>query len=426
MSNDFTEFGLGPCEGPLEKILKECRRQKKGKGMTDALEAAIRLGGGPLATRTLDSVPDRVDLHQSDPCWREELRRRRHEYRRERDLSPADISELADLAQEAGKESYFDWYALMEIVQAAAVPVGALAARAGFSGLLAFAAKNCGQHERARQAYAGCFEELRIMERFALVPGDSLREGLAATREGWLQARAVSRTTKEPFDTADPDPAGEWFELLLWNSDLDEGQGLLAQVEASLRLALRFEDWKERLQMPLDQPVAGLIQRCLSWEGDDPFLVRARLATSVGDALIEVRQWELAAETFQRILGQKEADLVHPLWVHALLQEAYARLMGGHACEGSALMAKLDIRKITQLSELVITVKAELARCHALRQLCAGPCRGSTAETRAVIAPLLRDVSIIASREPRDRTESLRTLFVNVLRRDLDRMLSGA
>lgn len=263
------------------------------------------------------------------------------------------------------------------------------------------------------------------MERLALLAPATASEGLAATQEGWLQARAAAGSGREPFDTMDPDPAGEWFDLLLWNTDLDEGQGLLSQVEASLRLALRFEDWLERKRLPLAKPVSGLLHRCFSWEGDEPSMVRARLATSVGDALIATRQWELATGAFQRVETQKKDDVPHPLWVHAALQRGYALLKAGRASECAALLAGLDIEKITKLSELVITVKAELARYHALQHLCADPRKETSEEARARISPLLRDVSIIVSQEPRDRSESLRTLFVMALKRDLDRMLAG-
>jgi len=417
---------VGKFEGPLERFLLRYQQEPESDQSVELLKEAILLAGGPWSSRdqALSSSPR--DLFESDPAWKARLTRVREHFRRELTFSPDQVETYVQLAEEAGEESHLDWYAMMEVVQPTAVAASGLTQRTIASGMLAYSAKCASQFERARQAYADALEGLEILSRFSLLDADSVLAAQRSTRHGFSEVKNRSDRELEPFEPASADPSEEWMQLLLWNTDFGAGQGLLAQVDAALRLAIRFEDWLDRKGESLDSLANRMLEMCFSARASEDTLLPARYAVTLGDALVEVRQWALAGHAFRRVSEQPAADMGHPLWLHASIQEAYCALMADDAQRCCALLATIDEDRLDSLAGLVVTVGAEFARYVAVQSLSAGK-RGATAHhaARKQIAELTEQVRVIVPREVTSREESLRTLFFAVLARDLQYMLAN-
>jgi hypothetical protein len=386
----------------IEQLMDRCEREGESEEMVSLLGLALRVSQG-----------------------REEVASAREHVRRTLGLSPADIKKVFDIVWEIGKESWVERYAIQELIQAAGVASCGLNARNIVSGHLAVAAKELGHYERARAAHADAIEGLRIAGRFLPSDDDDRQRAEASLRDGW---EAVKESAVQPLHVLDPatdDPAGEWIDLVVWNSDRAGGEGLLAQIDATQRLALRFEHWVEtRGKLPIHL-ANEMRARCVSAADGDAFL-GSRYLVSLGDALTEVGEWEAAAEV---LLDVWWPELVrHPLGAHALIREAQCHLMLGDIKGCRARLDSVDVGNLKMLSELVITVAAELARYHAVDRLCRywqGQDDAPGPEIR--IAQLMRQVGAIVSISGEDsRTHYLRNLFFAVLARDVEALTSAA
>jgi len=418
-------FELGTFESPLERFLRALGRQGD-EGIVAALQGAIELGGkwsDPASEITLGGN----DLYQNAQ-WRARWAETRERFRRHMHLSPQQIETLDQLASEAGEESFASWYILLEVVYPAAVASASGESRIGVAANLGYAAAKSGQFERARQATADAVETMAILDRLSLGDAGWLSKARGALGRQWAKTKEQGGVSREPFDVAD-DPSSEWLDLILWNTDYTSAAGLLAQSDATLRLAVRFEDWTDRLGRSLDALIPRLLAHALLVEDPDGHsgsFFTARLAVTIADALIELQLWASAVAVYRRIAEMPDADLAHPLWLHAQLQHAYCAAMQGDARRCRALLEVVDLAKLRSMAKLVITVGAELARYYVIAAV--GRSLGASAgmsHTRAQIDDLLAQVRIIASPDPKDRTEWLRTLFVAILNRDVQYMLSG-
>ncbi len=225
------------------------------------------------------------------------------------------------------------------------------------------------------------------------------------------------------------------MDLVVWNSDFDSGQGLLAQADATARLAFRFDRWLASGRGPLDPPAEEMLSRCEGVarrqeaaeasdeedaEGAPRSMLTARYLVTVGDALAAVSHWNLAAEAHRRVRDQVGSFAQHPVALHAAIQEAYCHLMAGDVQGCRERRDGIDVTSMERLSELVLTVAAELARYHAVDQLCwRRLSQVEPPDAHARIARLMEHVSLLAA-EGDDRRSYLRNLFLAMLRGQID------
>jgi len=396
MTNEESSFiEVGEFISPLEKFIRQHKRRRGSESILGLLEAALRL----------DSQ-------------KTELAREREHARRETRVSLAELEMIAELAAEAGEENYGQQYRLMELAQAAAVASCALNARNLFSGRLAVAAKQAGELERARVAYADAIEGLQIRGRLFRSDPSELLSAEQALREGWDKVKPRAEGQREVFDPAGSDVAAEWMDIIMWNSDLGSDHGLLAQADATMRIAIRLEHWTDVRGEAVAPVVEKLRARCEASIGGS--MLATRCLVTLADALIEVGQWDLAAQVHRDVVEKAQVDERHPTGIHAVIQESYCHLMRGDVRACQARLKILDTRFLEKMSQLVITVAAELARYYALDRL--ARCRAGEPEPAGIrghVNDLLRRVSRIVKTDCTDRVSYLQTLFYAILARDL-------
>lgn len=390
-------FELGAFRTPLQALRAEYAEDPTAVSI---IEAAERLA-------LVDSV-------RAEAVETERLRIRRLA------IDPQLIDELGDRAQQAGEESYAAEHALNEVLQAAAVGSGSVILRNLRSISLAVSAKQLKQIGRARDAYTDVNEGLEILDRvFQGLPGlDDARE---TVRRGWEAVKAQSPAGLDLFDP-DGDPATCWQQLLLWNTDTGPSHGILSQCDATMRLALHFEHWVDRRGGTLDAPARAMIEQCAAPDSPDALLA-ARLFVTIGDALLEVAAWSLAAEAFARAQGVL-AEEGHPVRLHAAIQEAFAWLMLGNPEACRQRLDRIDEGRLESMSRLVLTVAAETARYRALEAACSR--RGGATPARDVsdrVQDHLRALAAIFSPHPQNRTEYLRSLYFALTARDVETMM---
>lgn len=351
-----------------------------------------------------------------------ELERAREKFRRKFTISQIEIRDLQELADLVGEESYGAQYALMELVQAAAVAHCDLSQRNVISHRLAFAAKNFGKFDRARQAYADVVEGLQIMTDFFKVDRGAFLPLERALRRGWDEIKEQSEVQQELFDPATADPTKEWFNLLIWNSDIESDRGLLDQIDAVMRLAIRWRYWKDSKGKPLQPLVRQMLDRCEELTADEDSRIMAfRFMVTIGDALIEISEWDLASLVYAHLQKRIKAYAGHPLQLHAVIQGAYCDLMVGNIDKCRARLQATTLYNMEKLGKIVITVAAEQARYITIDTMC----RHRNKQQHAMDAKkqadcLLERVSLIASSCCKTRTEYLRSLFYSALARDLE------
>lgn len=398
-------FEIGAFRTPLQALREEYASEDPAA--VEILEAAARLAapGGP--------APDAL------------ANEREHVRRMEVDSDL--IRELSDRARQIGEESYTEQYALTELLQAASVGNATITVRNVMSINLALAAKQQEHIGRAREAYTDVFGGVQILDRlFQGLPG--LAEAQETARRGWESVKSKSPGGLDVFDP-EGDPATYWERLLVWNSDLGSGQGLLSQADATLRLALHFEHWLDRRGGSLDEFVPKMIDRCAVMEGQNDergrSLLAGRLLVTIGDALLELAQWKPAASAFARA-ATAWPEPNHPLYFHASAQEAYALLMLGDLAASRRALDRIDGRRLEDMAEMVLTVAAEAARYGAVDALWmrrSGKTPPSGVKER--VEGQLRKVAIIFSPHPSNRVEYLRTLFFALTARDVETMMRG-
>lgn len=403
MTDDPKLVELVPFEPPFETFIRELQGQPDGEGLLTILRAARSIAAGEAK---LDEV--------------------RETARREWTVSPDELQAAVELSERAAEESYREQYALLEVIQAAAVGVCDLVSRTVISGRLAVAAKLDEKLERARLAYADTVEGLQILNRFFERPDDGFARAEESMRAGWEGARSqAGAANRDLLDSCSGDPADEWSELVKWNSDLGENEGLLAQVDATLRLAQRFQHCADS-GLVIGPIAERMLARSDSLRTHASSLFQARTLATLGDALMEIGEWPLGAKAHEAILERTEVDEAHPLSMHAAVQGAYCHLMTGDADGCRAKLQRANKDQMARLADLVVTVAAELARFHAVEASCRRRTTGVVPDgAEARVASLLERVSIISSRQPADRVEYLRTLFFVVLAHDVQSILQS-
>lgn len=365
---------------------------------------------------------------------RTELVREREQARRRFVISPAQIKEVAQLVDEVGTEFHSERYALMELIHAAAVANCDLGSRNVFSIKLAVASELADKPERARQAYADAIEGAEIVRRFFspyhLVLfdfDDSEAERIAkSARVGWNNVKSRCPKPLEMFDPATDDPAEEWMDLILWNLDSGPEQGLLSQVDATLRLALRFEHWINKKGEPIAPVVEKMRVQC-GTIGHQDSLLAARCLLTLGDALIEVSQWDLAAGIHRDVYEKTVAHEDQPLGIHAAIQEAHCYLRSGNPDKCGSQLEAIDKGHLETLAEMILTLAAELARITALDYSCrrqSGKITLMEAQNQA--RDLMARVRLVVSPRAENRAHYLRNLFFAVLARDVEFLFAAA
>lgn len=347
----------------------------------------------------------------------------REQARRGFDLSSKDIDRLADIARQAGEENHLERHVLLELAQAAGVAALGLDGRNRMAVRLAAVAALAGHIERARVAFADAVEGLEIATRFFGADDDWAARAETRLELEWETAKSSTTSTLEIFDVGSGDPAAEWVDLIVWNSDHGSGNGLLAQVDATQRLAFRFEHWIIFGDRRLAAVAEDMRARCIAAAPGDPYLA-ARYLVTLGDALVEVAEWAAAAQVLHDV-RRGDVGQNHPIGVHSLIQEAYCYLRLGDLDRCRVILDSVDLRQLESLAGLVITVAAELVRYHFVdhlyRHLKGDPIDH---ETGPRIERLMRDVAPIVSTSGEDsRTIYLRNLFFAVLWRDAESLL---
>lgn len=396
---------------PLHRLIKTYEGKPDGKTVLNLLRAAQSLAEGKAG-----------------------LVREREQARRHLVISPAQVEEITRLADEAGTESHSERYALMELIQAAAVANCDLASRNRLSIKLAAAAEFADKLERARQAYADALEGVEILRRFFkpyhLVLFDfdeNEAENIAeSARTGWSKAKSRCPEPLEILDPTTGDPAREWMDLILWNCDSGTGQGLLSQADATLRLVLRLEHWIDKKDEPIAPIMEKMRAQCEIIGQHDSFLA-ARYLLTLGDALIEVRQWDLAARIHRDVYEKTVAHKDQPLGMRAGIQEAHCYLLSGNPERCRSLLETIDRGHMETLADLIITTAAELARFTALDYSCrrqSGKITLMEAQNR--VRDLMTRVRLIVSPRAENRAGYLRNLFFAMLARDVESLFAAA
>jgi len=398
-----SSFEISEFVSALERFKDRCERDGSEEELVGVLDLALRVSEG-----------------------REEVAFAREHVRRTLVLSFADMRKLSRIAREIWEENYQEWYAISELMQAAGVASLGLGGRGAVSEQLAAAASQVGQIERARAAYADAFESLEVAARFSFGDEDHLRKTESSLRQGWNEIGERSEHSFELFDQVADDPAREWMDLIVWNSDRAGGEGLLAQVDAAQRLAVRFRHWSQDRGKTLAEIADQMRSLCASAAAGDAFLQTRYLAT-LGDALAEVGEWDAAARAFNDV-RHPELGIGHPMGAHGLIQEAHCHFMLGDIETCRARLDSVDMSQLELLSDLVITVAAEVARYHSVARACRyWQGEDATPDTDEKIAQLLRRVgAIVSSSGEGNRTHYLRNLFFAVLIRDIEALKSVA
>jgi hypothetical protein len=388
---------------PLQAFIREYEARNTSSDMLDVLRTALRLSEGLTGSNV-----------------------ERERIRRNIALPTDDIVRLTGMAEQAGEESYSEQYAMMEVIQAASVANSDLNTRTMCSVKLASAALKKDRVERARQGFADAIVGTRILARFFDVADDKVVSFEESIRANW-EARRGEHGVRGLLDAESDEPAREWMEEVLWNSDLGSNEGLTGQPDATIRLAVRLEHWTQTLGRPLFPIAVALRDQWVELSKAYEPAVNARLAVTVADALIELGEWEWAAR-FHRQGGElRNWDATFPIVVHAAGQAAYCYLMLGELDECRRQLSVLDKGSMEEMAQLVITMAAEFARYQVVDELAKRREGGlPNLRIREHLEPLVRNVAKIVRPRSATRLDYLRTLFFAVLMRDLDAMLGSA
>lgn len=358
----------------------------------------------------------------------------RNRIRRHVVLPDAWFPELAGLANEIGAEDPYARYALAEMAQAASVANCGLVLRNLMSLKLATVSRIAGELERARQAYANAIEGVEILRRFFKPYHNILfdydeqdaRSIEEVAHSGWDKTRSYFEQPLDLFDAASGDPADEWMDVLAWNSDVGDGQGLLSQVDATSRLALRLEHRIGKQRESIAPALHKMHAQCRLIEQEDARLA-ARYLVALADASIEAGQWDLAAGILEGVLERGLARQEEPVGLHAVLQSAYCYLRSGDLDSCERRLQDIDRDKLNRMAELIITMAAELARYTALDWACrrqAG--RLGPSDARDQVTNLMTRVRLIVSPRGETRVSYLRNLFFAKLARDVEHLFAAA
>lgn len=341
----------------------------------------------------------------------------RHQVRRSADLSASGIRRASEVALEIGDQNPVEAYVLWELIQAAAVAHLGLVSRSKASLELAASADRLGHHEVARVAFVDAIEGGWIAKRFQwrYPPVSDPVSPLAGTSD-------PNEQIFPPVDVFDSeDPVRELVSLIEWNSDRAGGEGVLAQVDATQRLAFRLDRWREA-HGDLSGLAKDVALGCRSAAGEGSF-IRSRYLLSLGDALAQVGEFEVAGEFLQEVWF---SDLLfqHPMGALALIRDAQCQLMLGDIRACRARLDSVDRTGLKTLGEFVITVAAALVRFHVVDRACRYWQGQAVPDPEEDIAPLLRRVAAVTSTSREDsRSLYLRNLYFAVLLRDVNALL---
>jgi hypothetical protein len=368
--------------------------------------------------RSLIEAAGRLSANQGS------LEAERATVRRSSGLSQAVVAEIFAIADSAAGSSDPDYRLLMEVAQAAAVSSASLDVRTLASARLALAAKDGGDFDRAVTFYGDAMEGVELLDRFFGAPNDARNRLRAMIDRGAEEARHRAGTAQQPNDGVS-DRAAQWIDAIAWNSDLGGTQGILSQVDATQRLGIRFIDHL-RQDHPLAPPVEEMMGTIQAMSKTDSWLA-ARCAVTVGDALMEAAEYELAAKVHRELIQRTGIDATSPIAIHSHVQAAVCSIRSGATDLAGTDLANVDEDYLQSMSDIVLTVAAERARFEAAKAAHRAPLgleSDGVSEGRA--RELVSSVSILAQAEPEDRVTYLRALFWLVLRRDVDSLLAGA
>lgn len=387
----------------------------------------LEAGGSEYALTLLQqayALAQRLEERQPD-----ELEATRESIRRSAPLAADDLRRLREAALRIGTESRspLNQYALIELVQAAAVGGAALPDRIETSRALAVAARKFGRFERARAAYADALEGIQILVRFYRADATAARDAEAQIRRDWEAVQVQYPGQPALFASLADDPSEEWLRILIWNTDAGPSHGALVHADAVMRLAARFEDAQDsrgeslaphvvRLRELLDGPSELTADRDPRW--------RVGALQAVGDALMEVSQWSVARDVHEQAARQAEQLGQDTLALHSTAQAACCDLFEGARARAMDRLSGLAWPRWQALAQMAVSVAADVARLEAVRYACrrtAGD--AAPVESEAAVTAHLGVVSLVAHADARNRSEYLQALFAAVTSRDVNSVL---
>lgn len=356
----------------------------------------------------------------------ESIERERESIRRTLTLPASELHRLGDVARRIGTESrsYLNQYALAELVHAAAVSSVSLGARNAISLLLAEAAKQFGRFEGARRAYTDVLEGIQILRRFfeASTTYASMEDEI---RSDWGTLRSRYPNQLELLEPTADDPTEEWERLLLWNTDLKGG--VTVQGDAMLRLAFRFEYWRDVQGRHIGPPAERLDARIRETIGAANRGRALRCRWTLADALMEVSEWDSALTLHEQILCEARETGDQFGAIHGVAQAACCELMAGDHERALARVDAVNWRELEKMAASLVSLAADYARLVALHHACRSRCGvGEVPDVHDELAKYMGTVALVIRREPGNRIDYLRSLFAAINSRDVNSIMSMA
>ena len=307
-------------------------------------------------------------------------------------------------------------YRSIEILQAAAVASCDLIQRNKISLRLAEAAVIAGNWERAKQAIAEAMEGLHIFKRFFVDEEHLIVQIEEGLKTGWKSEAASHENSNDVFDPASNDPSNEWIDLILWNSDKEVENPLVGQSDATIRLAIRFDYWLNQRKLSLEPVISAMHERCETRTG--MAIEPARCLLTIANALMEVREWQLASGIHQKI--QASVNNQNILGVHARIQSAHCHLQTGNMDLSRTALSGLHLTFLHNKARSDRVATCELARYTSVysRQE-----KGQASPDRAqkTIQYLMQKASSLVNwrQGSENRSAYLKNLHYSILVRDL-------
>ena len=309
-------------------------------------------------------------------------------------------------------------YKAVEVLQAAAVASCDLMERNKISLRLAEAAAKVEIWERTRQAIAEAMEGFQILRLF-FVDDESLIAPIEEDlKTAWKSEQSFHKGLLDIFDSASDNPSNEWIDLILWNSDTDVENQLVGQCDATIRLAIRFDHWLNQLKRPLRPVILEMYEKCES--GRTETIDPGRCLLTIADALMEVRQWQLAAGLHERI-----QEFIHQqpiLRAHAGIQSGYCYLQLSNLESCGRTLCGIDPSFLNDPAMSDRVAIGELARYTSIySQYQERSGRPASPGARKHIQYLMKKASSLVSwrQGSENRSAHLRNLYYSTLVRDV-------
>lgn len=287
----------------------------------------------------------------------------REHIRRNYVLSAPRVQDLVQTTEESTTSSAYRRFQIMEVIHAASVASCDISHRNRISMSLAETAAKAGEWERTRQALADAMEGLQIFRRFFIDEEHFITKIEEELKEGWEAEKPHLQRPLDIFEPLSENPAREWIDLILWNSDTNPDNDLVAQSDATIRLGIRFEDWLNRKDRPLKPVILEMSEICKASGGTDP-IEPVRCLVTIADSLMEVRQWELAVEIHHQLRAKIPRQNL--LAFHAIVQSASCHLKTGDLSLCGKTLHGVDLRLLERTAEFDKIAAAELARFYAV------------------------------------------------------------